>query len=239
MSVDMSEFKRMEVVEDDEQNDISDAYADIGNFIIHKKACTCCRRMSNGVSEYTSTVTGETYKIDGYYTCNTSNCIYLVTCGICNVQYVGKTTRSMRERHGDHRAKIKNNICGLGAHFSKHAEEMGIDMNTNMEEIMKHLNLIIITSATEKLKDMEADIMQILKTTEDYGGINIILEKTYEQKQYKCKQCDFRANHKCNISHHKRREYSDFKVLCDCGYMTNVNYNLKRHFKAKHPEYVL
>ena len=29
-----------------------------GNFIIHKKGCTCCKRMINGISEYTSTVTG-------------------------------------------------------------------------------------------------------------------------------------------------------------------------------------
>ena len=112
-----------------------------------KDVCICCRRMINGGSEYTSTVTGETYKIDGYYTCNTSNCIYLVTCGICNAQYVGKTTRSMRERHRDHRAKIKNNICGLGAHFFKHVEEMGIDL----EDIMQYFQIIIITSATEKL----------------------------------------------------------------------------------------
>ena len=37
MSLDMSEFKQMEVVEDAEQNDISDACAVNGNFIIHKK----------------------------------------------------------------------------------------------------------------------------------------------------------------------------------------------------------
>ena len=65
------------------------------------------------------------YKIDGYYTCETNNCIYLVTCGICDAQYVGKTTRSMRERHEDHRRDIKANIGGLGTHFFKHAEEMG------------------------------------------------------------------------------------------------------------------
>ena len=68
--------------------------------------------------------------------CNTSNCIYLVTCGICDAQYIGKTTMSMRERHVNHRSEIKTNQCGLGAHFSKHVEEMGIDMNSNMEQIM-------------------------------------------------------------------------------------------------------
>jgi len=90
--------------------------------IIHDKRCTCCKRMMNKIFEYTSTVTGEKYQIDGYYTCKTFNCIYLVTCGICDKQYVGKTTTSMRERHWDHRNKIKYNRFGLGAQFFKHAE---------------------------------------------------------------------------------------------------------------------
>ena len=200
--------------------------------------------MINGVSEYTSTVTGETYKINGYYTCNTSNCVYLVTCGICDAQYIGKTTTSMRERHTKHRSEIRNNQCGLATHFFKHAEEMGIDMNTNMEEIMQHFKLIIIRSAAkctvEEWKDMEASLMQTLKTTEEYGGMNIILERKYEQKQYQCDQCDFRANVRDYIWQHKRRNHSDYKVLCDrCGYTTNDLGNLKRHVRRKHPEYLM
>ena len=61
-----------------------------GNFVIHDKVCTCCKRITNKISEYTSTVTRESYKIDGDYTCKSSNCIYLVTCGICDKQYVEK-----------------------------------------------------------------------------------------------------------------------------------------------------
>ena len=173
----------------------------------------------------------------------------------------------MRERHKYHRRDIKNNQCGLGTHFFKHAEEMGIDMDSNMEEIMQHFKLIIIRSAAkctvEEWKDMEASWMQILKTTEEYGGINKILERRYDQKQYQCEQCDynskvkcnvqrhmkvhmkrneahpttkrkhdqkqyqceqcdFRANGRNNISDHKRRKYTDYKVLCErCGYRTN------------------
>ena len=63
----------------------------------HNKGCFCCRRIANDVSKYTSTVTKQSYKIDGNYTCETNNCIYLVTCGICDEQYVGKTTTSMRK----------------------------------------------------------------------------------------------------------------------------------------------
>ena len=109
-----------------------------------------------------------------------------------------------------------------------------------MEDIMQHFKLFIITSSDkcsiEEWKDMEAIMMQTLKTTEEYGGINIRLERRDDQKLYKCNQCDFRANSKSSISHHKRRDHSDYKVLCDqCGYISKVLSDLKRHIKAKHP----
>ena len=70
--------------------------------------------------------------------------------------------------------------------------------------------------------------------------MNIILERRYDQKQFQCKLCEFRANVKSAISNHKRRNHTDYKVLCDrCGYMTKVKSNLNRHFKAKHAKYVL
>ena len=73
-------------------------------------------------------------------------------------------------------------------HFFKHAKEMGINMDSNMEDIMEHFNLLIIMSADdqysiEKLKDLEADIMQTMKTTLEHGGMNIILERRDDQKQ--------------------------------------------------------
>ena len=77
---------------------------------------------------------------------------------------------------------IKNNLNGLGTHFFKHAEEMGINMDSNMEDIMQHFKLFIITSANDKLDDMEASVMQSLKTTEEYGGMKIILERKLDQK---------------------------------------------------------
>ena len=138
-----------------------------------------------------------------------------------------------------HRYEIKANIFGLGTHFLKHAEEMGINMNTNMEDIMQHFKLFIITSADkyskEEWKDMEANFMQTLKTAQEYGGMNIILERRDDQKRYKCKQCNFRAISKDCISKHKKREHSNYMVLCDrCGYTTSVNSNFNHHVRAKH-----
>ena len=56
-----------------------------GNSIIHKKVCTCYKRMINGISEYISTVTGEKYKINEKYKCeNNELCI---SCNKRNMQY--------------------------------------------------------------------------------------------------------------------------------------------------------
>ena len=41
----------------------------------------------------------------------------------------------------------------------------------------------------------------------------------YDQKQFQCKLCEFRANLNCDISNHKRRTHTDYMLLCDrCGY---------------------
>ena len=152
--------------------------------------------------------------------------------------------RSMRKRHEQHRYEIRRNINGLGSHFFKHAEEIGIDMESNMEDIMQYFKLIILTDvdkySTVERKDMEASMMQTLKTTQDYGGLNIILERKQDQKQWKCDQCDFRANLQSSLSMHKRREYSNYMLLCDrCGYMTNDKSHFNKHVDRKHPEYML
>merc|ERR1711895_93967 len=110
------------------------------------------------------------------------------------MQYIGKTIRSMRTRHARHRDDIKTNIGGLEAHFLKHAEEIGIDMESNMEDIFQYFKLIILTDvdkySTEERKDMEASMMQTMKTTQEYGRINIRLERKQDQKKWKCDQCD-------------------------------------------------
>ena len=74
----------------------------------------------------------------------------------------------MKKKHVKHRNEILKKLNGLGSHFFNHAEELGINMNTNMEDIMQHFKLFIITSADkyskEEWKDMEAYFMQTMKT---------------------------------------------------------------------------
>ena len=53
--------------------------------------------------------------------CSTFNCIYLITCFRCGLQYVEETVQSLRDRFSGHRAGMKNpfadNRCKI---LSKH-----------------------------------------------------------------------------------------------------------------------
>ena len=54
--------------------------------------------------------------------CSTSNCIYLITCCRCGLQYVGETVQSLRDRFSGHNIGMKNPFAGnkcniLSKHF--------------------------------------------------------------------------------------------------------------------------
>ena len=61
--------------------------------------------------------------------CSTSNCIYLITCCKCGLQYVGKTAQSLEDRFSGRRTGMKNpfadNKCKiLSKHFCISLSEM-------------------------------------------------------------------------------------------------------------------
>ena len=68
--------------------------------------------------------------------CSTSNCIYLITCCRCGLQYVGETVQSLRDRFSGHRTGIKNpfadNRCKvLSKHFG-----VGLCRNANYISVL-------------------------------------------------------------------------------------------------------
>ena len=165
----------------DNNNNIQPA----GNYLLHAARCMCCSRMEE-VKAYKSSKTGRRYTLKRHYTCQTSFCVYLVTCGLCSAQYTGQTTRSMRDRHYGHRSEVKRNEEGLGAHFYNHAQELNLNLSVqnNMEELMKHFKLSIIASVEpdmpwsgDRLDKLESDMMERLMTMEQYGGINLRVER--------------------------------------------------------------
>ena len=68
-----------------------------GTFKCTDKRCKTCKNLIVS-ADFVSKVTGKTYKINFELNCNSKSIIYLITCKICGIQYVGQTTRRWRER---------------------------------------------------------------------------------------------------------------------------------------------
>ena len=73
-----------------------------------------CPKQSNPVSHtgqgatFTSSSTGETYIIHKHLICQTENVVYLLTCTLCQSQYVGETCRTLEDRIVEHCADVRH-----------------------------------------------------------------------------------------------------------------------------------
>ena len=151
-----------------------------GNYKLHSKRCMCCERMEDGKTKLLSTKTKREYQIKRHYTCQTTFCVYVLTCKLCLAQYTGQTTKTAQKRHYGHRSEIKRGEEGMGTHFKQHAMSMGIDLNTDIDKIMKYCQLTIVGSvepnspgSRSRLDRLEADIQNRLMTMERHGGMNL------------------------------------------------------------------
>ena len=79
------------------------------------KPCITCPRMDSS-----NTVTSRSnisYKIQGKFTCQTKNAVYVMECTICHKQYIGETSQTVNTRFRVHksfiRMKKENNIADL------------------------------------------------------------------------------------------------------------------------------
>ena len=61
------------------------------------------------------------YKINQYLDCDSPSVIYLLWCNLCNIQYIGQTSLSLKERMYGHRNDIKsaNQFKPVSQHFTQ------------------------------------------------------------------------------------------------------------------------
>ena len=72
------------------------------------------------ISTFRSEHYNKSFEIQQNSECSNSNIIYLITCQVCNLQYVGETGNNLRQRLRAHRHDIKaNNLTPIGTHFNK------------------------------------------------------------------------------------------------------------------------
>ncbi len=84
------------------------------------RSCRYCPLL-NKSGKVKSTSTGRSYATLKNITCKSSNLVYLITCKVCNLQYVGQTYRTLSERFQGHFNDISNNRHwkAIGEHYNK------------------------------------------------------------------------------------------------------------------------
>ena len=95
------------------------------------KPCITCPKM-----DYSNVVTSNTnisYKIPGKYNCQSRNVVYVLTCGIHNMQYVGETQQMLNARFRLHESMINTNKENpVADHFNKEHTENKLDFKINV-----------------------------------------------------------------------------------------------------------
>ena len=91
------------------------------------KRCEVCKYITE-TNTFTSSVTGETYKISNRLDCNDKCLAYLLTCNKCKKQYTGEATDNFRGRWNNYKSKSKSFKRGekcIQEHLYKHFESEG------------------------------------------------------------------------------------------------------------------
>ena len=91
-------------------------------------------------------------KLTKFSNCNTKNCIYLWIC-TCGKKYVGKSTRPIKIRIGEHRSRIRNR--NLEAPLTAHYVEMG-----HSPEDFKFVVLEVVSAQPFEKIDIERVLLQ-------------------------------------------------------------------------------
>ena len=78
----------------------------VGSLRYGSKRCEVCKYITE-TNTFTSSVTGETYKINHRLDCNEKCLVYLLTCNKCKKQYTGQTTDNYRDRWNNYKSESK------------------------------------------------------------------------------------------------------------------------------------
>lgn len=115
--------------------------------------CITCKFHAQDEVHFSSCTLLTSYRILSTVSCKSHNIIYLITCTLCNKQYVGETYRTLSERVTDHRSTIKcNKPTPISIHF-----------NLPNHSINKHFKITII----EKIESLINDTI-LRKQKENY-----------------------------------------------------------------------
>lgn len=89
-----------------------------GNFKCGTRGCNYCRYIKKG-EQVGSCTNGRTFNISSFINCKTRFLVYLITWDVCQIQYVGRTTRRLKDRLYDHLFDTeKNKSTNVANHWN-------------------------------------------------------------------------------------------------------------------------
>ena len=116
-------------------------------------------------NQITSSNTGNTHTVKDHITCNTQQVIYIITCTLCNKQYTGQTSLSLRLRMNNHISSIrrKDTKQPVANHFNLPGHTM---------EHFRVQGAAVVNDKTD-LNRLESMWMWRVRSHESCGGLNI------------------------------------------------------------------
>ena len=212
-----------------------------------KRNCILCIDQMNPNTVFTSAVTNETFSFNGKglstRPCETKQkVVYLITCELCNIQYVGMTTTRWKDRFHGHRGCINRRKFGitLYEHF------------LNVGHTYHHCKVQVIFVCDSNCDD----INKTLLTVEEYYMVKLATVYPYglndklESKNIVLSSFDFRDFHKLNtpfftfpsvrrsLSHDHRKNSSQCISLPIASETIDTVFNLYKTNKL-HELYIL
>jgi hypothetical protein len=83
-----------------------------------KNKCQTCKIITDNTS-FISTTYNKTFNIKTDCNCSTKDFIYLITCKLCKIQYVGESGQNLRDRMNNHKSTIRTNKkTAIAIHFN-------------------------------------------------------------------------------------------------------------------------
>ena len=128
------------------------------------KNCPACPYVQTG---RTFKATATTYEVDlnAQLDCNSKNICYAISCGVarCGQQYIGQTSKTIRERFSQHCSYVDRNVEATGRHFN----------------LPGHCKSDMSVTVVEKIHNKEVwvreeiESMHIRKANTFYKGMNL------------------------------------------------------------------
>lgn len=100
--------------------------------------CLTCKFNAVSDTQFSSSAYKTKYVINCNISCSSNNIVYLITCSLCRIQYVGETSRTLAKRLTEHRYSIKlRKNTPIAVHFcstnhsSNHLRAIAIEQIPN------------------------------------------------------------------------------------------------------------